>query len=57
MVLVGLGVDDVFRRIGDGGGGVGVAAVNGRSSVVVSGGVRAVEGFVEGCVVDGVRAG
>ena len=37
-------------------GGVGVAAVNGPESVVVSGGVEAVDGFVEFCEGRGVRA-
>ena len=44
-----------FER-GGAGGGVGVAAVNGPGSVVVSGGVEGVEGFVEFCEGRGVRA-
>jgi benzoate-CoA ligase family protein len=55
MASVALSVTEVVERVARW-DGVGIAAVNGPSSVVVSGDVGALRGFVEGCVDDGVRA-
>ncbi|WP_442930842.1 SDR family NAD(P)-dependent oxidoreductase [Micromonospora sp. NBC_00421] len=54
MVSVGLSVGVVEGRLVGWGGRLGVAAVNGPSSVVVSGDVEGVEGFVGECERDGV---
>ncbi len=48
MMSVGLGVGEVGGWLGGWGGRVGVAAVNGPSSVVVSGDVEALEGLLGG---------
>ncbi|MFI6128206.1 type I polyketide synthase [Micromonospora sp. NPDC051141] len=55
MASVDLSVDEVTARLG-GFDGVGVAAVNGPATVVVSGPPRAVADLVEWCQADGVRA-
>jgi acyl transferase domain-containing protein/NADP-dependent 3-hydroxy acid dehydrogenase YdfG/acyl carrier protein len=55
MASVALPMGDVVERVARW-DGVGVAAVNGPSSVVVSGDASALRGFVDGCVADGVRA-
>ncbi|MGV9884853.1 type I polyketide synthase [Streptomyces sp. NPDC003379] len=52
MVSVGLGRGVVEGRLVE---GLSVAGVNGPGSVVVSGELGALEGFVEACEVDGVR--
>ncbi len=56
MMSVGLGVGEVGGWLGGWGGRVGVAAVNGPSSVVVSGDVEALEGLLGELVGGGVRA-
>ena len=55
MASVDLSADEVTARLG-GFDGVGVAAVNGPATVVVSGPPRAVADLVESCQADGVRA-
>ncbi len=54
IVSVGLGVDEVVGRLE--GWGVSLAAVNGPSSVTVSGGLVALEGVLAECEGEGVRA-
>ncbi|WP_455569400.1 type I polyketide synthase [Streptomyces rapamycinicus] len=56
MVSVGVSVDEVGVLLERWGGRVGVAAVNGPSSVVVSGDGEALDEFVGVCGVEGVRA-
>jgi benzoate-CoA ligase family protein len=56
MASVALGVREVTARIEPLDGRVSVAAVNGPSSVVLSGDVAVLEGLVERCESDGVRA-
>ena len=56
MVSVALSLGEVEGRLEGWGGGVGVAAVNGPSSVVVSGECEALDGFLGECEVGGVRA-
>ncbi|GHJ16554.1 hypothetical protein TPA0908_45490 [Micromonospora sp. AKA38] len=55
MASVDLSADEVTARLG-GFAGVGVAAVNGPATVVVSGPPQAVADLVESCQADGVRA-
>jgi acyl transferase domain-containing protein/NAD(P)-dependent dehydrogenase (short-subunit alcohol dehydrogenase family) len=56
MASVAQGVDGVQARIGGFEGRVSIAAVNGPSSVVVSGEVELLERLVGACEADGVRA-
>ncbi|MGC4889646.1 type I polyketide synthase [Micromonospora sp. DT227] len=55
MASVDLSADEVTARLG-GFDGVGVAAVNGPATVVVSGPPRAVADLVDACQADGIRA-
>ncbi|MEU4902992.1 SDR family NAD(P)-dependent oxidoreductase [Streptomyces sp. NPDC044780] len=56
MVSVAVSADDAVALLEPWDGRVGVAAVNGPSSVVVSGDAAALDEFVAACEVDGVRA-
>ncbi|MFF3489278.1 SDR family NAD(P)-dependent oxidoreductase [Streptomyces sp. NPDC002701] len=56
MVSVARGVDEVRELLADHEGRIGVAAVNGPSSVVVSGDADALDAFVTACGEAGVRA-
>ncbi|MGW0947706.1 type I polyketide synthase [Streptomyces sp. NPDC002623] len=56
MVSVALPVAEAEERLARFGGRVGVAAVNGPSSVVVSGEPEALDELLAGCESDGVRA-
>ncbi len=56
MLSIALGVDDVLARVESWGERVSVAAVNGPSSVVVSGDPDALRGVLAACEADGVRA-
>ncbi|MEU4898936.1 SDR family NAD(P)-dependent oxidoreductase, partial [Streptomyces sp. NPDC044780] len=56
MVSVAVSADDAVALLEPWEGRVGVAAVNGPSSVVVSGDAAALDEFVAACEVDGVRA-
>ncbi|MFJ6296247.1 SDR family NAD(P)-dependent oxidoreductase [Streptomyces griseoviridis] len=56
MVSVARGVEEVRALLGEFEGRIGVAAVNGPSSVVVSGDADALDVFVERCGAAGVRA-
>ncbi len=56
MVSVALGAEEVGGRLGGWGGRLGLAAVNGPGSVVVSGEREALDGFLLECEGDGVRA-
>ena len=56
MVSVAAGAGEVEGRLEHWGGRVGVAAVNGPGSVVVSGEREALDGFLAQCRADGVRA-
>ncbi|WP_398997685.1 type I polyketide synthase [Streptomyces sp. CBMA152] len=56
MISVPLPAADVRERIAGWDGRISVAAVNGPSSVVVSGEVAALDEFFAGCEKDGVRA-
>jgi acyl transferase domain-containing protein/acyl carrier protein len=56
MVSVALSVGEVEGLLEGWGGRVGVAAVNGPGSVVVSGDREALDGFLGECVAGGVRA-
>jgi acyl transferase domain-containing protein/NADP-dependent 3-hydroxy acid dehydrogenase YdfG/acyl carrier protein len=56
MVSVGLGVGEVEEWVARGAGGVGVAAVNGPSSVVLSGEREVLDGLLSELVAGGVRA-
>ncbi len=56
MVSVALGAEEVGGRLGGWGGRLGLAAVNGPGSVVVSGEREALDGFLAELVEGGVRA-
>ena len=56
MVSVGLGVEELRSRVEGVGEGLSVAAVNGPGSVVVSGGIEALDELVGWCEREGVRA-
>ncbi|HEV3072107.1 MAG TPA: type I polyketide synthase [Solirubrobacteraceae bacterium] len=56
MVSVATGLERVQAMLEDGGGRVGVAAVNGPASVVVSGERQALSEFLEKCEAQGLRA-
>ncbi|MEV0535385.1 type I polyketide synthase [Kitasatospora sp. NPDC050463] len=56
MVSVALPVDEVRARLAERGGALSVAAVNGPSSVVVSGDDAALEAFLAALADEGVRA-
>ncbi|MGY4951334.1 type I polyketide synthase [Streptomyces nigrescens] len=56
MVSVALPLEQVEERLGAWGERLSVAAVNGPSSVVVSGEPRALQELLDGCEADGVRA-
>ncbi|WP_432280756.1 type I polyketide synthase [Streptomyces luomodiensis] len=56
MVSVAVSADDAVALLEPWEGRVGVAAVNGPSSVVVSGDAAALDEFVAACEADGVRA-
>ncbi|WP_440582109.1 acyltransferase domain-containing protein, partial [Streptomyces flavofungini] len=56
MVSVARGVDEVRELLADYEGRIGVAAVNGPSSVIVSGDADALDAFVAACGESGVRA-
>nr|WP_308204135.1 SDR family NAD(P)-dependent oxidoreductase [Goodfellowiella coeruleoviolacea] len=56
MVSVGLPAGRVERWLGEWGGRLSVAAVNGPGSTVVSGEVEALEGLLARCAAEGVRA-
>ena len=56
MVSVGVGAGDADRLLERWGGRVGLAAVNGPGSVVVSGDREALAGLLEECEATGVRA-
>ncbi|UFS98476.1 SDR family NAD(P)-dependent oxidoreductase [Nocardia huaxiensis] len=55
MATVSLPVDAVRARLADADPGLGVAAVNGPGSVVVSGAAGALDGFLRACESDGVQ--
>ena len=56
MVSVALPVKELEERLERWGAGVGIAAVNGPSSVVVSGDRQALDGFLSECEAEGLRA-
>ncbi len=56
MVSVALPADQLGERLGALGGRVGIAAVNGPASVVVSGDLEALGELLERCEADGIRA-
>ena len=56
MVSVALPVDEIEGRLERWGERIGIAAVNGPSSAVVSGDRRALEGFLGECEAEGLRA-
>ncbi|WP_224227951.1 type I polyketide synthase [Streptomyces olivaceus] len=56
IASVALSADAVRERVGAREAAMGVAAVNGPASVIVSGDTDAVEDFVASCEADGVRA-
>ncbi|MFW5415664.1 SDR family NAD(P)-dependent oxidoreductase [Nocardiopsis sp. CNT-189] len=56
MVSVALSADETARRLEEWNGRLSVAAVNGASSVVVSGDTDALDELIAACEADGVRA-
>ncbi|WP_410658220.1 type I polyketide synthase [Amycolatopsis sp. lyj-112] len=56
MVAVALGRDEIAAKLENRGDRVALAAVNGPASVVVSGDPEALDGLIETCEAEGVRA-